>query len=180
MCKGRDGEITFHRIWAMPSADTFDMKPIGAFVKRFLANSSSSVDPFSRNKRWCTYTNDLNPKTQAEYHMDAEDFLKFLTEKGAKCDLAILDPPYSQFQVSQCYAEAGLKGQKDTRNAAMYARVRTALVPILTEDAIVLSFGWNSCGMGKKHGFEIFEILLVPCGGAHNDIICIAERRKSR
>jgi len=39
-------------------------------------------------------------------------------------------------------------------------------------------FGWNSCGMGDRHGFEQIEILLVAHGGAHNDTICLAERRR--
>ncbi len=66
---------------------------------------------------------------------------------------------------------------KETQSALLYQRVRNAIVPVLTEDAIVLSFGWNSVGMGKKHGFEIIEIMLCCHGGAHNDTICIAERR---
>jgi hypothetical protein len=31
--------------------------------------------------------------------------------------------------------------------------------------------------MGKKHGFEIIEVMLVAHGGAHNDTICMAERK---
>jgi hypothetical protein len=42
----------------------------------------------------------------------------------------------------------------------------------------VLSFGWNSAGMGKKYGFEQIEIMLVCHGAAHNDTICLAERRR--
>lgn len=37
----------------------------------------------------------------------------------------------------------------------------------------VLSFGWNSAGMGD--GFRHLELLLVAHGGAHNDTICLAE-----
>lgn len=32
----------------MPSADTFSVKPIGDFVRRYLAESKASVDPFAR------------------------------------------------------------------------------------------------------------------------------------
>lgn len=39
---------------------------------------------------------------------------------------------------------------------------------------VVLSFGWNSAGMGKD--FETLELLLVAHGGAHNDTICLAQR----
>jgi len=162
----------------MPSADTFSVPPIGEMVKRYLAASKISCDPFARNKRWATHTNDLNPKTESEHHMDAEDFMVMLAEKGVKCDLAIFDPPYSPRQISECYKEAGITvGMKETQNSALYARMKAALLPILTADATVLSFGWNSAGMGKKHGFEQIEILLCCHGAAHNDTICLAEQR---
>jgi hypothetical protein len=170
--------MKFERLWAMPSADTFSVKPIGDMVKRYLEKATVSVDPFARNKRWATHTNDLNPKTEAEHHMDAEDFLLMLAGKGVKCDLAIFDPPYSPRQISECYKEAGITcGMKETQNAALYSRMKSAMMTILTDDAIVLSFGWNSAGMGKKHGFEQVEILLCCHGAAHNDTICLAEKR---
>jgi hypothetical protein len=162
----------------MPNADTFSVPTIGAFVKRYLLKSKISIDPFARNRRWATHTNDLNPKTEAEHHMDAEAFMVMLAGQGVKCDLAIFDPPYSPRQISECYKEAGITvGMKETQNAALYARMKSALLPILTPNATVLSFGWNSAGMGKKHGFEQIEILLCCHGAAHNDTICLAERR---
>lgn len=36
--------------------------PIGEMVQRYLKAAKISCDPFARNKRWATYTNDLNPK----------------------------------------------------------------------------------------------------------------------
>jgi len=162
----------------MPSGDTFSVPPIGAFVRSYLDAATVSVDPFARDKRWATHTNDLNPATQAEHHMDAEKFLLLLGTQDLKADLVIFDPPYSPRQISECYKSVGLEvGMKETQSALLYQRVRNAIMPILTEDAIVLSFGWNTVGMGKKHGFEIIEILLCCHGGAHNDTICMAERR---
>lgn len=170
--------MKFSRTWAMPNSDTFSVKPIGEFVQRYLAASKVSIDPFARNKRWATYTNDLNPKTEAEHHMDAEDFLKMIAAQSVRCDLALLDPPYSPRQIRECYQEAGIKcGMKETQNAALYSRVKSAAAEVLTGDSIVLSFGWNSAGMGQKHGFEPIELMLVCHGGAHNDTICLAERR---
>lgn len=161
-----------HRTWAMPSADTFDCKPIAEFVRRYL--KGVSVDPFSRNKRWATHTNDLNPATAAEHHMDAEAFLTRLADQGVKADCIILDPPYSPRQISECYAAAGLKaGMKDTQNAALYARVRKAAKRLCKPGTVVLSFGWNSAGMGE--GCKRLETLLVAHGGAHNDTICVAD-----
>ena len=67
--------MKMERVWSMPNHNTFDIPPIRVFVQRYLAVSMVSVDPFSRDKRWATYTNDLNPKTAADSHMDATDFL---------------------------------------------------------------------------------------------------------
>jgi hypothetical protein len=171
--------MKFSRHWAMPSADTFSVPPIGDFVMRYLAESRLSIDPFARNNLLASVRNDLNPKTVAQYHMDAVAFLELMGAMPERYDLAILDPPYSPRQVSECYAEAGIKvGMKDTQNSAFYSKVRNAIAPLLSDDATVLSFGWSTSGMGKKHGFEIIEVMLVNHGGAHNDTICIAERRK--
>lgn len=171
--------MKFSRHWAMPSANTFDVPPIGDFVRRYLRESKVSIDPFSRNKDWATHTNDLNPKTSAQHHLDAEEFLKLLlAQGGVSADLVILDPPYSPRQISECYQQVGRSvGMKETQSALLYKRVRDAVVPLLALDGIVLSFGWNSVGMGKNRGFEIQEILLCAHGGAHNDTICLAERR---
>lgn len=172
------GYASFSRVWAMPNGDTFSVKPIGDFVQRYLSAAKVSIDPFARNKRWTTHTNDLNPETQAEHHMDAEKFLLMLAAQGVKADLIIFDPPYSPRQISECYKSVGLEvGMKETQSALLYQRVRDAIVPVCTEDAIVLSFGWNSVGMGKRHSFEQIEIMLCCHGGAHNDTICLAERR---
>ncbi|MBK6414005.1 hypothetical protein [Sphingopyxis sp.] len=172
-------DMRFSRAWAMPNADTFSVKPIGNFVRRYLIESSFSVDPFARNKRWATYTNDLNPETEAEHHMDAVSFLEMLENQvGGLIDLVILDPPYSPRQISECYKAAGKTvGMKDTQSALLYKAVRDACMPLLSANAVVLSFGWNSVGMGKSRGFVQEEILLVCHGGAHNDTICLAERR---
>lgn len=170
--------MRFSREWAMPNMDTFSVGPIGAFVQRYLAESKCSIDPFARNKSWATLTNDLNPETSAQCHMDAEEFLGTLAEKKVQADLILFDPPYSPRQISECYKQVGREvGMKDTQSALLYKRVRRAILPILSPNGIVLSFGWNSVGMGKGNGFEQIEIMLCCHGGAHNDTICLAERR---
>lgn len=83
------------RAWAMPNSSTFDIAPIGSFVRRYLSASKVSVDPYARNKRWATYTNDLDPTTKAEYHLEALDFLQYLIDERVQADLIIIDPPYS-------------------------------------------------------------------------------------
>ena len=170
--------MKFNRTWAMPNCDTFKVAPIAAFVQRYFSKARVSVDPFARNNRWATHHNDLNPNTAAEWHMDAEDFLHKLYKDGVMADLLILDPPYSPRQIAECYKQVGRKvGMKETQSALLYQRVRKAATRLLTNDATVLSFGWNTVGMGIGNGFEIKEIMLVCHGGAHNDTICLAECR---
>ena len=170
--------IVFSRTWAMPNPNTFSVKPIGEFVQRYLKASNLSVDPFARDKRWATYTNDLNPSTQAEYHMEAREFLRKLKKEDVVVDLVIFDPPYSPRQVSECYRSAGLKATMvDTQDGRMVRECRDTLQELTVAEAVCLSFGWNTNGMGKRRGWEITEIMLVSHGGRHNDTICIAERR---
>lgn len=169
--------MNFSRVWAMPNHDTFSIPPIGAFVQKYLGASKCSIDPFARNKEWATYTNDLNPDTKARYHMDAEDFVGMLGFCGVTADLVIFDPPYSPRQISECYKGISLNvGKKDTQSALLYNRVRQSILRVCVSGSVVISFGWNSVGMGKKNGFEQIEILLCCHGGAHNDTICLAER----
>ena len=164
--------MKFSRVWAMPNKKTFEIPPIRDFVHKHLCKSRLSIDPFSGDKKWCNYNNDL-----AHDGIDAEEFLKLLASENITADLVLFDPPYSPRQISECYKSIGMEvGMKETQNAALYSRVKNAIIGVLRPGATVLSFGWNSAGMGQKHGFEIVEILLVCHGGAHNDTICLAEK----
>lgn len=162
----------------MPNAATFAIQPISEFVRKYLDKSKVSVDPFARNCTWATHTNDIDRNTSAQTHMDAEEFLDYLCKNGIVADLVLFDPPYSPRQISEHYKAAGLEvGAQDTQNARLYRRVRNAIDRIIAPDGIVLSFGWQSLGMGLSRGYLPLEILLVPHGGGHNDTICFAEKK---
>lgn len=160
----------------MPRANTFECAPIAEFVRRYI--NGVSVDPFSRNSALASHTNDIDLATASQHHMDAEAFLEMLASFGVIADTIIIDPPYSPRQISECYSGMGREvSKKDTQSAALYARVRRAARKLCKPGTVVLSFGWNSAGMGQGFG-EIIEILLVAHGGAHNDTICLAEECK--
>lgn len=159
----------------MPNADTFSVKPIGNFVSRYL--HGVSIDPFARNCGLATYTNDLSPDTSAQYHMDAADFLEMLVEKGVEADVVIFDPPYSSQQVKEVYNGIGRHfGKDDNANVIRWKKERDLILRLCRQGSQVLSFGWNSNGMGVGRGFEAEEILLIQHGGAHNDTICMVEK----
>ena len=171
--------MLINRVRSLPSADTFDIPPIGEFVKRYLRESKVSIDPFSRNKRWATYTNDLNPETASEYHMPADEFLQTLKDKGVIADLVIFDPPYSRRQVKEVYEGIGLHFTNDDSQyySSNWKTERTLINEILAVGGHVLSFGWNTSGMGSFDNFTEQEILIVCHGGSRYDTLCIAEKK---
>lgn len=169
------------RTWAMPSHNTFSIKPIKQFVKHYLHSSKSSIDPFARNNRWATYTNDLNPDTAAESHLDAGAFLEELVSKQVKADLVIFDPPYSSNQIVECYKNIGLEVNnltfEDYSQLGRWKKEKALINKLLTDEGVFLHFGWHTNGMGLRYGFQIERILMVAHGAAHYDTLCMAERR---
>jgi hypothetical protein len=110
--------------------------------------------------------------------MEAREWLASLVESGKRYSSVLFDPPYSPRQISEVYQSCGLKvGMEETQSARLYSACRDQIARMVPVGGHVLSFGWNSVGMGINRGFEIVEILLVCHGGAHNDTICLAERR---
>ena len=164
----------------MPTKDTFKCPPIKGFVDYYLRQSVVSIDPFSRNFGGCTYTNDLNPKTKAQYHMKAHSFLEMIKNEKIVADLFIFDPPYTTRQVKECYSGVGIDlSYEDSLNGswALEKKILSEIIPI---KAVFLHFGYHTNGMGVGAGFAIEEILIVAHGGAHNDTICMAERRVNK
>ena len=106
-----------------------------------------------------------------------EDFLQHLIDQRIEADLIILDPPYSPRQVKECYDAIGIKmAQEDAMGGMLKKRRRALIEKLIDKDGVVLSFGWNTNGMGGSE-WRIEEILLVAHGSDHNDTICMAERR---
>lgn len=162
------------RVWAMPSHETFSIDYIRQLVERYQLRSAVVVDPFARDVP-STYSNDLNPATKADWHMDSADFLEMLVNQGVKADLILFDPPYSLRQVKEVYASVGIEKLPMDKTHG-WRRERDAIAQLCNPDGFVISFGWNSQGQGRKRGFEIVEILLVAHGRDHNDTIVTVER----
>ena len=169
--------MNMERVWAMPNPNTFSIPPITEFISRWLGGAAVIVDPFARESKIATHRNDLNPEVDVEYHLEAAEFCRVLHDRGVIADAVLFDPPYSPRQMSEVYQKIGVKGMANTQNARLYKEVRDGLDSLLRPGGIALSFGWNSAGFGKVRGYEMLEVMLVAHGGAHNDTICVAERR---
>ena len=166
-----------NRTWAMPNSLTFSIKPIKEFVQRYIDGKKIIIDPFANDCKYGTITNDLNPKFNTDYHLDALDFLKQLHDNSADC--VLYDPPYSLRQVKECYEGVGIKVTSKHTKSSWRAKHLDEIKRILKPNGVVLCFGWNSNGVGKTRDFEMMEILLVAHGGSKNDTICTAEIKRN-
>lgn len=170
-------EIKFSRFWAMPNHETFKIKCISELLDEKLQGLEIIIDPFARDSKRGTITNDLNPNTTADYHMDCNDFLDMLINKNIMADCVLNDSPYSVRQISECYNSIGKEVRQTDTQANFWSKYKKRISQLVKVNGIVISFGWNSGGIGKKLGFEIEEILMVPHGGPHNDTIVVVERK---
>ena len=169
---GCDENTIFNVTWAMPSRWTFQIKPIGQFVDKWLDGCGLVVDPFAGKTQRGHLNNDMGMGG-----VDANEWLtSLLPEYESKVDAVLFDPPYSPRQIKECYDSIGLKATTaDTQSGRRNKEVRDILTRLLKPGGIALSFGWSSSGFGIK--FKTLEILLCRHGGAHNDTICVAQQK---
>ena len=167
-------DIRIERVWSMPNKNTFDVPPISMLLDEELTDGLW-VDPFANKNKYAAITNDLNPAYDTDYHLDALDFLK-LFDAGS-VDGVLYDPPFSPRQVSECYNDVGYNVTWDTTKASFWGNHKKEISRIVRVGGKVISFGWNSGGIGIKYGFKLTRILLVPHGGWHNDTICTVETK---
>ena len=166
--------MEINRIWAMPDSKTFNIKPIGKLLGKYV-KGGVIIDPFANGSKWGTITNDLNPEFETDYNLDALEFLKLMKSNSA--DVVLFDPPYSPRQVSECYKGVGLEMTMESTQASFWSNCKNEIKRIMKTGGICISFGWNSMGLGKNRYFEIIEILLVPHGGHKNDTLCTVEKK---
>lgn len=141
------------RIWAMPNHKTFEIKPIKQLILKELGDSYTDVFP----------------------HPYDRDALEMLKEKESNSIIKLaFDPVYSLRQLKEMYNS---KGNSLTQHETQYywKDLKDEIGRVMKNKGKIISFGWNSIGIGKTRGFEITRILLVCHGGHHNDTICTVE-----
>lgn len=110
--------------------------------------------------------NDIRKNMPADHHLDALKFCR--TYKGKKFQTIILDPPYSFRKSMELY---------DGKIMSPFNQLKDAIVGILKNDGIVITFGYHSVSMGMKRNFRVEQILLMSHGGAIHDTIAVLERK---
>jgi hypothetical protein len=145
--------IEFERHWCMPSHKTFTIKPFKELIVAELG--SNYVDPFPY-----------------PFKQDAIDYLKTIPDNSV--NHLVFDPPYSQRQLKEKYHSAGLSFNHPMNNS-YWSNCRKEISRIVKSTGKVISFGWNTNGIGIKHGFKITKVVLVAHGSQHNDTIATVE-----
>lgn len=164
--------MLIERKWAMPNKNTFKIKPIAKLLKEEI-KGFPWIDPFANISKLADVTNDLNPEFDTDYHLEAFDFLQMFDFESIHG--VLFDPPYSVRQITECYRSVGKKATQETTRSDWWTRHKKEIARIVEPGGKVISFGWNSGGIGKSNGFTITRILLVPHGGIHNDTIVTVE-----
>lgn len=163
-------DMKIERIWAMPNIWTFKIKPISKLLSRYVKDGRGWIDPFAGESKLCEFRNDI--ETEQPYKMDALEFLKIFKDNSKKG--ALFDPPYS---VEQCLRRYTPKQGGTAGRAEYWGKCKDEIARIVDTNGIVISFCWDSVGMGKKRGFKIEEIKLICHGACHNDTIVTIERK---
>ena len=145
--------IKFQRFWSMPNHETFKIKPIKDLIYEELG--LNYVDPFPY-----------------PFKKDAIEYLKSFPA-SSESNL-VFDPPYSQRQLKEMYSNNGLAFNHPMNNS-YWSNCRKEISRIIKPGGKVISFGWNSNGIGKKYKFKIIKIVLVAHGSQHNDTIATVE-----
>lgn len=172
-----ENEITFNRVWQMPNKNTFDIKPIKELILKYYKDDYLSIDPFANKNKIAKITNDIDPEFNTDYNLDAIDFLKQFENNSV--DFILYDPPFSPRQISECYKKLGKSVNMQTTQSSFWGNLKKEISRITKPNGIVISFGWNSNGIGKTNNFTLKEILMVAHGGNHNDTICTVETKNN-
>jgi len=168
----------------MPNKKTFLIRPItdllhseiysGLWLDPF-ANEGTLKELVHNNTDIKIIDNDLSPEYITDYHIDALDFLKMFDDNSI--DGVVYDPPYSLRQVSECYKNVGIPVTQETTQSSWRRKHLDEITRIIKPNGTAICFGWNSSGVGKTRGFELYKVLLVPHGGSHNDTIITVEKK---
>lgn len=159
--------VTIERFFEMPRKMTFQMPKLRQWVEDRLEGSVLNLFGGVVRLKDAVH-NDINPAllNDGDLCRDAFDLAAW-RDLPASFDCVVFDPPYSAHQAVVSY---GIK------KAQRVTHARDVVEYVLKPGGRVISFGYNSTGMGAGRGYSKESILLVNCGGSHNDYIVTSER----
>ncbi len=151
-------KLQFNRVWAMPNKRTFKIKPIAELRLKEFTTLDNICDPFP-----------------FESKIDCFDYLKTIPDNSF--DKGELDPPYTKRQVSEHYKKNNGFCTGWHTSAGWIAKVKSEMARVIKPGGKVITYAYNSSGIGKTRGFELQGGLIVSHGAEHNDTICTIETK---
>lgn len=161
------------RYWAMPNRWTFEIEPIQKLIHREMGDGLW-IDPFAGKSDIADITNDIDPERETDFTKKATEFLRTFDTNEVNGGV-LIDPPYSATQLKRKYSEIGMEPNRDETNPGFYGETKDEVARICKPGAKVLTFGWNSTGVGTGRGFKKKKIVMFCHGSSRNDTICVVE-----
>jgi len=145
---------------------TFDSPKIKNWVENrsngFCLNLFAGKNKLNLNE----VRNDIDMEMNADYHLEALDFVK--SWEGKQFDTIILDPPYAYRKSMEMY-----NGNLNSR----FKQLADEVPRILNKGGKVITFGYHSTFLGKKREFVLDELCVFAHGGSQHCTIGIIEKR---
>jgi hypothetical protein len=164
------------RVWEMPSKYTFKMNCVRELLLRYTVDGKGWCDPFCGVYSIAEWTNDIDEGKPAISHNDGLIYLKSLFHDAF--DGCTFDPPYSTEQCLRLYKQKSDYHGGTAARAEYWAACKDEIARIIKPGGVVISFGWDTCGIGKKRGFGIVEVLDICHGACHNDTLVTVEKKQ--
>jgi tRNA G10 N-methylase Trm11 len=110
--------------------------------------------------------NDLNPEMNADTHHDVASIATHFPSESF--DTVVFDPPFDDLQAADKY---------DSLRADNVLQAFQQFEQLVRPGGVVITFGWNSWGMGSCATFEREETVLFQRGPVKRDVIATVDRR---
>jgi len=160
----------------MPAKWTFEMDAARAFFWRDLQRAGSVIVPYAGKTRFdaetrkkCCFVDVDESLPDLDFVGKCQEVLPKLAEKGARYNMALIDPPFSEYMSNHWYTST--ERQNDV------ARAKDLVEKVLSDDAVVFTFGFSTTGMGASRGFTKTHLRIINHGGNHWDTHCLREIR---
>ncbi len=114
------------------------------------------------------YRVDLDIDTPADLHLDVRKAVNILAKRRRKFNTIIIDPPYNWRKAKEKYG---------SRMIGQFPQLKNELLSIIPINGRVITFGYDTVGMGKTRGFKKIEICVICHGGETHDTLCVIEKR---
>jgi hypothetical protein len=147
---------------------TFSVRPIREWVEEECEGKTLNLFAGKTKLDVDEVRVDKDITMNADYYVDAYDFVIDCCRDDVKFNTIILDPPYSYRKSMEMY---------NNNKVSSFKKLKDLLPSILNDGGKIITFGYHSISMGHGRGFILEKIVVLSHGGAIHDTIISVERR---